>query len=92
LNTNSKEVETVANQIYQQLTDAQIEVLFDDRANMSPGFKFKDADLLGMPFQVIVGDKGLKNGQVEIKRRRTGERLLVKFDETVSEVQKLLAE
>jgi prolyl-tRNA synthetase len=92
LNTNSKDVETAANQIYDRLTDAQIEVLFDDRANMSPGFKFKDADLLGMPFQIIVGEKGLKNGQIEIKRRRTGERLLVKFEEAVSEVQKLLAE
>jgi prolyl-tRNA synthetase len=92
LNTNSKDVETAANQIYDRLTDAQIEVLFDDRANMSPGFKFKDADLLGMPFQIIVGEKGLKNGQIEIKRRRTGERLLVKFEDAVSEVQKLLAE
>jgi len=92
LNMNSKDVETTANQIYDRLTDAQIEVLFDDRANMSPGFKFKDADLLGMPFQVIVGDKGLKSGQVEIKRRRTGERLMVKLEDAVTEVQKLLAE
>jgi len=92
LNMNSKDVEITANQIYDRLTDAQIEVLFDDRANMSPGFKFKDADLLGMPFQVIVGDKGLKSGQVEIKRRRTGERLMVKLEDAVTEVQKLLAE
>ena len=74
------------------MIDANIEVLFDDRANITPGFKFKDADLLGMPFQVIIGDKGLKNGQVEIKRRRTGERIMVKLEEAVSEVQKLLAE
>ncbi len=92
LNTNSKEVETVANQIYNRLTDEQIEVLFDDRANMSPGFKFKDADLLGMPFQIIVGEKGLKTGQIEIKRRRTGERIMVKLEDAVAEVQKLLAE
>jgi prolyl-tRNA synthetase len=92
VNMNSKDVETASSQIYDRMIDAQIEVLFDDRANMSPGFKFKDADLLGMPFHVIVGDKGLKNGQVEIKRRRTGERIMVKLEDTVSEVQKLLAE
>jgi prolyl-tRNA synthetase len=92
VNMNSKDVETASNQIYNRMIDAQIEVLFDDRPNMSPGFKFKDADLLGMPFHVIVGDKGLKNGQVEIKRRRTGERIMVKLEEAVSEVQKLLAE
>jgi prolyl-tRNA synthetase len=92
VNMNSKDVETASNQIYDRMIDAQIEVLFDDRANMSPGFKFKDADLLGMPFHVIVGDKGLKNGQVEIKRRRTGERIMVKLEDAISEVQKLLAE
>jgi prolyl-tRNA synthetase len=92
LNMNSKDVETISNQIYNRMIDAQIEVLFDDRVNMSPGFKFKDADLLGMPLHVIVGDKGLKNGQVEIKRRRTGERILVKLEDVVTEVQKLLAE
>ena len=92
VNMNSKDVETASNQIYDRMIDSQIEVLFDDRANMSPGFKFKDADLLGMPFHVIVGDKGLKNGQVEIKRRRTGERIMVKLEDAISEVQKLLAE
>jgi prolyl-tRNA synthetase len=92
LNMNSKDVETASNEMYDRMIDAQIEVLFDDRVNMSPGFKFKDADLLGMPFQVIVGDKGLKNGQIEIKRRRTGERILVKLGDAVAEIQKLLAE
>ena len=91
LNMNSKDVVTTADQIYNQLNEAGIEVLFDDRVSITPGFKFKDADLLGMPFQVIVGDKGLKNGQVEIKRRRTGERILVKLEDAVEEIQKLLA-
>jgi prolyl-tRNA synthetase len=92
VNMNSKEVETASNKIYNQLIDANIEVLFDDRDNMSPGFKFKDADLLGMPFHVIVGDKGLKNGQIEIKRRRTGERTMVQLNDAISEIQKLLKE
>jgi prolyl-tRNA synthetase len=92
VNMNSKDVETASNKIYNQMIDASIEVLFDDRANITPGFKFKDADLLGMPLQVIVGDKSLKNGQIEIKRRRTGERIMIKLEGAVTEIQKMLAE
>ena len=92
VNMNSKEVVAASDHIYKQLSEIGIEVLFDDRASITPGFKFKDADLLGMPFQIIVGDKGLKNGNVEIKRRRTGERILVKVEDAVSEIQKLLSE
>jgi prolyl-tRNA synthetase len=89
---NSKETVLVANQLYRALTEGGIETLFDDRANVSPGFKFKDADLLGMPFQVIVGEKGLRNKQVEIKRRATSERMMVAIDDIVQVVKKLLNE
>ena len=92
VNMNSNDVVSASNRIYVQLSEAGVDLLFDDRANITPGFKFKDADLLGMPFQVIVGDKGLKNGQIEIKRRRTGERILVKLDDAITEIQKLLEE
>jgi prolyl-tRNA synthetase len=92
VNMNNKEIVLQANQLYRKFLDAGVETMFDDRENISAGFKFKDADLLGMPFQVIVGEKGLKNGQVEIKRRRTGERIMVAVDSAVSEVQRLLAE
>jgi prolyl-tRNA synthetase len=63
--------------LYKELTGAGIEVLFDDRRDISPGFKFKDADLLGMPLQVLVGEKNLAQGKIEIKVRKTGERSLV---------------
>jgi prolyl-tRNA synthetase len=53
---------------------AGMEVLFDDRIAVSPGFKFKDADLLGMPYQVIIGEKNLAAGKIEVKERKTGER------------------
>ncbi len=92
VNMNSKETVLQANQIYRKFVDTGAETLFDDRENLSAGFKFKDADLLGMPFQVIVGEKGLKNGQVEIKRRRTGERTMVSIESAVSEVKRLLQE
>ena len=92
VNMNSSDVVTASERIYKQLTDDGVDVLFDDRANITPGFKFKDADLLGMPFQIIVGDKGLKNGQVEIKRRSTGERIMMKLEDANGEINKLLAE
>ena len=92
VNMNSKDVVTASEQIYKQLSETGVNILFDDRANITPGFKFKDADLLGMPLQVIVGDKGLKNGQIEIKRRSTGERTMVKLENAVAELSKLIAE
>jgi len=92
VNMNSKETVLQSNQVYRRFVEAGVETMFDDRENLSAGFKFKDADLIGMPFQVIVGEKGLKNGQVEVKRRRTGERLMVPIESVVSEVQRLLRE
>jgi prolyl-tRNA synthetase len=92
INMNNKEIETSANQMYQSLNEAGFETLFDDRGNVSPGFKFKDADLLGMPVHVIVGEKGLKNNQVEIKLRRTGVRTMVPVNDLIPTVKKLLAD
>lgn len=79
-----------AEHLYNEFTTAGIEVLFDDRAGISPGFKFKDADLLGMPYQVIVGEKNLANGNVEIKVRKSGERILVPAGEVLNKVKELL--
>ena len=88
---NNKDIVLHANQIYRHLHEAGLEVLLDDRSSVSPGFKFKDADLLGMPVQVIVGEKGLKNNQLEIKVRKTGERTMVALDGVVGHVKELLA-
>ena len=54
-----------------ELEAAGFEVLHDDRDGLSPGVKFKDADLLGMPLRLTVGAKGLKDGVVELRDRRT---------------------
>ena len=91
VNMNNKDIVLHANQIYRHLHEAGLEVLLDDRSSVSPGFKFKDADLLGMPVQVIVGEKGLKNNQLEIKVRKTGERIMVALDGVVGHVKELLA-
>jgi prolyl-tRNA synthetase len=60
-----------ADRLYEALQTLGIEVLYDDR-DERPGAKFKDADLLGIPLRVTVGEKGLKEGVVELKDRRTG--------------------
>ncbi len=57
--------------LYAELQAAGFEVLWDDRDDRA-GVKFNDADLIGAPFQVVVGDKGLADGVVEVKIRRTG--------------------
>ncbi len=79
-----------SNKIYDELTSSGIEVLFDDRTNVQAGFKFKDADLLGMPVQVIVGDKKLKENKVEVKIRRTGERFDVELSELVDKIKDIM--
>jgi prolyl-tRNA synthetase len=58
--------------IYSQLNNAGIEALYDDR-NKKAGVKFADMDLIGLPWQIIVGPKGVKDGIVELKNRKTGE-------------------
>ena len=68
------EIAAAADQLYDALVAAGVSVLYDDRHAASPGVKFADADLLGMPTQLIVGAKGLARGVVERKVRRTGER------------------
>jgi len=75
VNLGFKEEATTAKaeQLYAQLTNAGVEVLLDDR-DERPGVKFKDADLIGIPLQLVVGGKGLAKGVIEAKDRRTGER------------------
>lgn len=91
VNMNNKDIVLASNQVYKALTGAFLETLFDDRPNVTAGFKFNDADLLGMPLQIIVGEKGLRNNQVEVKIRRTNERKMVSKEDVVSEVRRLLA-
>ncbi|NKC01064.1 MAG: proline--tRNA ligase [Pseudomonadales bacterium] len=64
----SDTVKTAADDLYETLKKAGIEVLLDDR-NERPGVKFADADLIGLPRRVVVGDRGLKNGVLEFKKR-----------------------
>jgi prolyl-tRNA synthetase len=91
LGTKSKEVVATAERLYDLLVEDGIEVLLDDRKDISPGFKFKDADLIGIPYQVILGEKNLAHGKIEIKERRTGDRTLVDVESALEKIQQLLA-
>jgi prolyl-tRNA synthetase len=84
------EVTAAADQIYQQLRDAGIDVLYDDRDERG-GVKFNDADLLGIPLRLTVGGKGLTKGVVESKVRRTGESGEIALNSLVAGVQELIA-
>ncbi len=93
LNISKEDIVAAANRIEEEMEQEGYEVLLDDRDERA-GFKFNDADLLGIPIQIIVGDKGLKNGEVELKVRKTGERVNVKLEhlkDKVKEVASLLA-
>jgi prolyl-tRNA synthetase len=86
LDSNEPDIAAVANQVERDLAAAGVEVLHDDRDGLSPGVKFKDADLLGMPLRLTVGAKGLKDGVIELRDRRTKEVLKVKPEEVVGAV------
>ena len=74
--------ETAAS-LYDSLRAAGFSVLYDDR-EASAGVKFNDADLIGIPWRVAVGARGLKQQSVEVKRRREPERQLVPLTELIS--------
>jgi len=80
----------VAERVYEQLRALQVDVLLDDR-DARAGFKFKDADLVGIPLRVVIGGKGLQEGSVEVKWRWQKEAAKVPLDQIVPRVQELLA-
>ena len=90
LNMKKDEIVQTCNMLYKEMSEKKIEILYDDRVDLQAGFKFKDADLLGIPIQLIVGDKKLKENKAEIKIRKTGERFDVNVSELVARVQELL--
>ena len=79
----------LAEQIYAELIAKGVDVIIDDRDDR-PGVKFKDADLVGFPIRIAIGEKSLANGQVELKRRG-GELTLVTSGEAVERVLSMLS-
>ena len=72
-----------ANALYQKLLSEKIEVLFDDRTDVSAGEKFADADLLGIPYRVVVSERSIKGG-VEIKKRTEAKGQVITNDELLN--------
>jgi prolyl-tRNA synthetase len=89
VNINIGLLKETAEQLYQSFLENGIEVLYDDREE-TPGVKFKDADLIGIPLRVTLGEKNLKKGLAEIKKRRTGEISLVKKEEVLSKIKEII--
>ncbi len=84
---NMKDANTVevAERIYKDLTEKGFELLIDDRDERA-GVKFKDADLIGIPTQITIGERNLKEGLVEIKDRKTKDTVKVKVREIVERI------
>jgi len=89
LNMKDENVIKTADVIYNSLLEKGYDVLIDDRKE-SAGFKFKDADLIGVPVHVRIGPKTLKENSVEIRLRKSGETRLVKVEDAVSEVVSII--
>ena len=81
LNQNEK-----AEELYKNLEQAGIEVLYDDR-DLRPGEKFADADLIGIPYRVVISAKTLKENSVELKRRDSEKVEMVKIDELINKLK-----
>ncbi len=78
--------EEKAEEIYQQLSENGVEVLWDDR-NISPGEKFADSDLIGIPYRIVVSSRSLESGGIELKKRTEEEGKIVKVEELVERVK-----
>ena len=84
-NTKSEEIANACEKVYNDLHAAGFDVLFDDR-DVTAGVKFNDADLLGMPLQIIIGKKNLENGNIEYKIRQSGERAVIALSDLITKV------
>ncbi|PCJ52141.1 MAG: proline--tRNA ligase [Planctomycetota bacterium] len=89
LNYKKEEVKAFSDSLYNELSNKNIDVLFDDRDEKA-GFQFKDADLMGIPLRIIVSPKTLKDSEVEFKTRDGSESKRISTNEIVSFIKKLL--
>ena len=90
LKMDSEEQVAAAEKVYGMLNEAGIDVLYDDR-DERPGVKFADADLIGMPVRITIGEKSLKEGKVEIKARSEAAVEKVAIEDVVRAVGKIVA-
>lgn len=91
LRLDDENVKACANEVYSTLQNAGVETLIDDR-DCAAGVKFADADLIGMPLRVIISPRGLQDGNVEIKIRKSGETLVVPKTTCIAKLMELMKE
>ena len=91
LNYEDAQVRELTDKAYNELKAQGVDVLMDDR-DQRPGFKFKDADLIGIPLRLVIGGKGLKEGNVEVKWRWQESADKVPVEQAVSTVLERLAQ
>ncbi|MFQ0995399.1 proline--tRNA ligase [Gilliamella sp. BG2] len=82
----SEKVQATAEKLYADLQAAGIEVLFDDRKER-PGVMFADAELIGIPHTIVIGERNLGNGEVEYKHRSGGDKVMVKVNNIIEFIQ-----
>ena len=90
LKIKDEQIMSAAEEIYSELIEAGCEAIIDDR-DVGPGFKFKDAELIGIPIIVAVGPRTIKEGEAEVKVRKTGDSRNIKLKAVVKEVRELLS-
>ncbi|MEO0157177.1 MAG: His/Gly/Thr/Pro-type tRNA ligase C-terminal domain-containing protein, partial [candidate division WOR-3 bacterium] len=78
-----------AEELYNMLKKEGVDVILDDR-DETPGFKFRDAELIGFPLLLVVGERKMREGKVEVQVRRTGERFDFSFGEVVKGIKGLM--
>jgi len=90
LNVSQEQILKTAEDLYSILDQSGIQVVIDDR-DESAGVKFKDADLVGIPIHLVIGQRTLKEDSVEIKLRKGGVSKKVKVEEVVKEIRSILS-
>ena len=90
VNFSVDNVRLAAETTYKKLWELGVETLLDDRSDRL-GVKFKDAELLGIPLQIIIGPKNLDEGKVEVKLRKTGKSQLISFSESITSILDILS-
>ncbi|EGG98912.1 Prolyl-tRNA synthetase [gamma proteobacterium IMCC2047] len=87
----SEQVKETANRVYQELKELGIDVYMDDRdKKTSPGVKFADMDLIGIPHRIVISDRGLKENQIEYQERRSQERQNLAADQVIAFIKETL--
>lgn len=89
LKAGDPETDAACDKLYGELVAAGLDMLYDDR-DQPAGSKFATADLVGIPYQIILGPRGLKSGEVEVKHRKTGERETLPLANVVERVKSLI--